>query len=174
MSEDDLKVFVKGAERFFMQAASTPAEVSTPFVKEDADHVVYDFSAVIGITGTQRGCVYYTAPRAMVRALKEVLARRSEISQAYAQLRLGLGPGGAAVRVAYAAVTSDTRIDAVTSGKIDLECGSTTDNVEREKTVAFSPLIRKRSAWPARRSRDRCRGRGRVDSADRGHSRDTQ
>lgn len=69
MSEDDLKVFVKGAERFFMQAASTPAEVSTPFVKEDADHVIYDFSAVIGITGTQRGCVYYTAPRAMVREL---------------------------------------------------------------------------------------------------------
>jgi glutamate/aspartate transport system substrate-binding protein len=48
---------------------------------------------------------------------------------------------GAPVRIAYAPVTSDTRIDAVTSGKIDLECGSTTDNVEREKTVAFSPLI---------------------------------
>ena len=38
-------------------------------------------------------------------------------------------------------MTSDTRIEAVTSGKIDLECGSTTDNVEREKTVAFSPFI---------------------------------
>jgi glutamate/aspartate transport system substrate-binding protein len=48
---------------------------------------------------------------------------------------------GAPVRIAYAPVTSDTRIDAVTSGKIDIECGSTTDNVEREKTVAFSPLI---------------------------------
>src|SRR5204863_3363012 len=30
---------------------------------------IYDFSAVIGITGTQRGCVYYTAPRAMVQEL---------------------------------------------------------------------------------------------------------
>jgi glutamate/aspartate transport system substrate-binding protein len=48
---------------------------------------------------------------------------------------------GAPVKVAYELVTSDSRIDAVTSGKIDLECGSTTDNVEREKTVAFSPLI---------------------------------
>ena len=48
---------------------------------------------------------------------------------------------GAPVRIAYEPVTSDTRIEAVISGKIDLECGSTTDNVEREKTVAFSPLI---------------------------------
>jgi chemotaxis protein CheX len=69
MSEDDLKVFVKGTERFFLQAGSKPAEVSTPFVKEETDRVIYDFSAVIGITGTQRGCVYYTAPRGMVLEL---------------------------------------------------------------------------------------------------------
>jgi chemotaxis protein CheX len=69
MSEDDLKVFVKGAEKFFTQAVSIPAEVSTPFVREAADRVIYDFSAVIGITGTQRGCVYYTVTRAMVREL---------------------------------------------------------------------------------------------------------
>jgi glutamate/aspartate transport system substrate-binding protein len=48
---------------------------------------------------------------------------------------------GAPVKVAYEPVTSDTRIEAVTSGKIDLECGSTTDNIDREKSVAFSPLI---------------------------------
>ncbi len=48
---------------------------------------------------------------------------------------------GAPVRVAYQQVTSDTRIDAVTSGKVDLECGSTTSNVERQKSVAFSPII---------------------------------
>jgi glutamate/aspartate transport system substrate-binding protein len=44
-------------------------------------------------------------------------------------------------RVAYAEVTSDTRIDAVKSGKVDLECGSTTSNAERQKSVAFSPII---------------------------------
>ena len=36
---------------------------------------------------------------------------------------------------------SETRIDAVTSGKVDLECGSTTGNLERQKSVAFSPVI---------------------------------
>ncbi|MPM87515.1 Glutamate/aspartate import solute-binding protein [bioreactor metagenome] len=38
-------------------------------------------------------------------------------------------------------VTSATRFEAITSGKADLECGSTTSNLERQKTVAFSPTF---------------------------------
>ncbi|MBV8764525.1 MAG: amino acid ABC transporter substrate-binding protein [Hyphomicrobiales bacterium] len=48
---------------------------------------------------------------------------------------------GAQTRVAYVPVTSDTRMDAVRSGKVDLECGSTTNNLERQQSVAFSPVI---------------------------------
>jgi glutamate/aspartate transport system substrate-binding protein len=49
--------------------------------------------------------------------------------------------GGAATRVDFVPVTADTRIEAVMSGKADLECGSTTSNAERQKSVAFSPII---------------------------------
>jgi glutamate/aspartate transport system substrate-binding protein len=45
------------------------------------------------------------------------------------------------LKIEYVKVTSDDRIPAVTSGKIDLECGSTTANAERAKQVAFSPLM---------------------------------
>nr|WP_231973582.1 amino acid ABC transporter substrate-binding protein [Variovorax sp. HW608] len=38
-------------------------------------------------------------------------------------------------------VTAESRIDAVVSGQVDLECGSTTSNLERQKRVAFSPTI---------------------------------
>lgn len=38
-------------------------------------------------------------------------------------------------------VTSESRIDAVVSGQVDLECGSTTSNLERQKRVSFSPTI---------------------------------
>jgi chemotaxis protein CheX len=69
LPEDDLKVFVKGTEYFFLQVTSTRAEVSTPFIKEPKDRVIDDFSAVIGISGSQRGCVYYSAPREMIREL---------------------------------------------------------------------------------------------------------
>ncbi|WP_158812980.1 amino acid ABC transporter substrate-binding protein [Methylocapsa sp. S129] len=48
---------------------------------------------------------------------------------------------GAPVRIDYQLVTSDTRMEAVTSGKVDLECGSTTGNTERQKSVAFSPVM---------------------------------
>ena len=41
----------------------------------------------------------------------------------------------------FVKVTPEDRIQAVTSGKVDLECGSTTSNTERAKQVAFSPII---------------------------------
>ena len=47
---------------------------------------------------------------------------------------------GQTIKVAYAEVTADTRMEAVKSGKVDLECGSTTSNAERQKSVAFSPI----------------------------------
>jgi ABC-type amino acid transport substrate-binding protein len=45
------------------------------------------------------------------------------------------------VAIKWVPVTSGTRIDAITSGKADLECGSTTSNVERQKLVSFSPTL---------------------------------
>lgn len=45
------------------------------------------------------------------------------------------------LKIEYVKVTSDDRIPAVMSGKVDLECGSTTANAERAKQVAFSPLM---------------------------------
>jgi len=48
---------------------------------------------------------------------------------------------GREVTVEYRAVTPENRFDLVTSGAIDLECGSTTNNAERRRTVAFSPTM---------------------------------
>jgi len=43
--------------------------------------------------------------------------------------------------IKWVPVTPETRINAVMSGEVDLECGSTTSNLERQKQVAFSPII---------------------------------
>src|SRR3954470_3325310 len=48
---------------------------------------------------------------------------------------------GRELALKWLAVTSETRIDAIASGRADLECGSTTSNLERQKVVAFSPII---------------------------------
>ena len=54
---------------------------------------------------------------------------------------IGVEVDDANLRIDYVKVTSDDRIPAVVSNKIDLECGSTTANAERGKQVAFSPLM---------------------------------
>jgi glutamate/aspartate transport system substrate-binding protein len=48
---------------------------------------------------------------------------------------------GRPIAIQWQAVTSASRIADVTSGKVDLECGSTTSNLERQKLVAFSPTL---------------------------------
>ena len=48
---------------------------------------------------------------------------------------------GMDIKVALAPVTSVDRFVKVKAGDIDLECGSTTSNLERQKEVAFSPIF---------------------------------
>ena len=45
------------------------------------------------------------------------------------------------LRVDWVPVTAADRIDMIVHGGVDLECGSTTANVTRQKQVAFSPII---------------------------------
>lgn len=48
---------------------------------------------------------------------------------------------GKPLEIKWLPVTSTSRIDAIVSGAADLECGSTTNNLERAKLVAFSPTV---------------------------------
>ena len=45
------------------------------------------------------------------------------------------------VRIIYVPVAADERLPKIISSAIDLECGSTTANAERAKSVAFSPIF---------------------------------
>ena len=49
--------------------------------------------------------------------------------------------GGRRPRFEFVLVTPETRIDLVASGRIDLECGATSNTEERRARVAFSPVI---------------------------------
>ena len=48
---------------------------------------------------------------------------------------------GRELELKWLPVTSESRIEAIVSGRADLECGSTSSNLERQKQVAFSPII---------------------------------
>ncbi len=45
------------------------------------------------------------------------------------------------LRVNYIPVSAEARLPMVIEGQIDIECGATTANAERAKTVAFSPVF---------------------------------
>ena len=51
------------------------------------------------------------------------------------------GEVGRVLAIKWLPVSSASRIPAVTSGDADLECGSTTNTLERQKQVAFSPTF---------------------------------
>jgi len=48
---------------------------------------------------------------------------------------------GMDIKIALAPVNAANRLDKVKSGAVDLECGSTTRNLQRQKEVAFSPVF---------------------------------
>jgi glutamate/aspartate transport system substrate-binding protein len=45
------------------------------------------------------------------------------------------------VRIVYVPVTASERLPKIIAGALDLECGSTTANADRARTVAFSPVF---------------------------------
>lgn len=45
------------------------------------------------------------------------------------------------IRTEFKSVTPENRFELVQTGAVDIECGSTTNNVERRKSVAFSPTM---------------------------------
>jgi len=49
--------------------------------------------------------------------------------------------GGIELKIAFVPVTPGNRLEKVKSGEVDLECGSTTSSVQRQKDVAFSPTF---------------------------------
>jgi ABC-type amino acid transport substrate-binding protein len=49
--------------------------------------------------------------------------------------------GDDTIQIRYLPVSPQTRIAMVVDGSVDLECGQTTNNTERQQQVAFSPII---------------------------------
>src|SRR6478609_8617483 len=73
MEESILNIFAASIIRYFATTTDQPAVMGTPFLGQEDERVALDFSAVIGISGTYRGNIYYTAPRAKLHCLLPLL-----------------------------------------------------------------------------------------------------
>src|SRR3954464_5527527 len=69
MSEQTIQVFIDGVVRFFEHTNDKNVKVGTPYLVENETPAAYDVTGIIGISGPYRGCVYFTAPRILLKHL---------------------------------------------------------------------------------------------------------
>jgi chemotaxis protein CheX len=69
MSEETLQVFIDGVVRFFEHTNDKNVKVGTPYLVENQSPAAYDVTGIIGVSGPYRGCVYFTAPRILLKHL---------------------------------------------------------------------------------------------------------
>lgn len=63
MKAENLNVFVEGISNFFKTVTQTPASVGTPFLIQDINEYLYDFTGVIEIAGNHIGSVFFSTTR---------------------------------------------------------------------------------------------------------------
>jgi len=67
MQEQQLQVFINGAIHYFRQINAEDVNVGTPYLADNTSPAAFDTTGIIGITGPSDGCVYFTAPSALLR-----------------------------------------------------------------------------------------------------------
>lgn len=78
INEDFINVFFDGVMAYLKHIPDMEAEVGTPYLIENDNPVAFDVTGIISISGTHKGCVYFTAPRVF---LSHVLALMGEINR---------------------------------------------------------------------------------------------
>jgi chemotaxis protein CheX len=66
MEAEELKPIIKIVTEYFSSITGKPAVMGMPYVKGEGD-AVFDYTGIIGISGSRRGGVYLTAPEAFLR-----------------------------------------------------------------------------------------------------------
>jgi len=69
MTEKEVNTFINGAKHYFSTISDQGVEIGAPYLVSSDEAVVGDFTGIIGISGARKGCVFVSAPRAMLRHL---------------------------------------------------------------------------------------------------------
>ncbi len=69
MKESDIKIFIDAIAHYFESITDQAASIGAPYLSTNTELEHYDYSGLIGIAGKYRGCIYFTAPRPLIRHL---------------------------------------------------------------------------------------------------------
>lgn len=69
ITETGIRVFTDAVKHFFSQMSEEQIVVDAAFLATDGKPACYDYTGLIAVSGEFRGCVYFSAPRVMLRHL---------------------------------------------------------------------------------------------------------
>jgi len=69
MFEDTLKVFIDGVINYFQHTSDKDVKVGSPYLVDNSQPTAFDYTGIIGISGPQKGTVYFTAPTILMKHL---------------------------------------------------------------------------------------------------------
>lgn len=71
--EKNFQVFIDSVANYFRQLNDEDIVIATPYLNENHTPIVSDYTGVIGITGNNKGLVYFTAPKPLLEKMLVVM-----------------------------------------------------------------------------------------------------
>ncbi|MBI1891961.1 MAG: chemotaxis protein CheX [Burkholderiales bacterium] len=68
LNETELKIFIDAVTHYFSHLTKEPATIRSSYLAESA-MPYFDYTGLITLSGRFRGCIYFSAPRLLVREL---------------------------------------------------------------------------------------------------------
>lgn len=69
MNEESLSIFVDNAVNYFQTIAQDTATTGTPYLINDINANLMDYTGIIGISGSMKGSVFFTGTKSMLANL---------------------------------------------------------------------------------------------------------
>jgi chemotaxis protein CheX len=69
MPEENIQIFIDGVIRYFNHTPEKEVHVGTPYLAEKESPTAMDMTGLIGVSGPNKGCVYFSAPRVFLKHL---------------------------------------------------------------------------------------------------------
>ena len=66
MNDASLAVFVDGAANYFSTISKQDANIGAPFLTQNINQHLCDYTGIIGISGDKKGSVFFSAPKSML------------------------------------------------------------------------------------------------------------
>ncbi|MGH1539730.1 MAG: chemotaxis protein CheX [Arenicella sp.] len=69
IDDKEIQVFIDGTKHYFSTISDDAVVVGTPYLVDPKETPARDFTGIIGVSGARKGCVYFSAPKTMLRYL---------------------------------------------------------------------------------------------------------